>query len=307
MKVFLTGGRGMLGQHVKRELELIGHKVTAPDSSELDLRDIKATSDFITRATPDVVVHSAAVVGGIQANIGGGGRFLTENLEIDNSVIFSSKKLGITNFIYIGSSCMYPANRMEPLQISDLLTGPLEATNESYALAKLSGAKAVEAFDSMKSLNWKTFIASNLYGPGDHFEPVRSHLLAAIILKVKIAKDLGSKQVEMWGDGKVRREFTYVIDFAKWIASSASNLSKFPSLMNVGCGIDYTVQEFYEIVMRELDFEGELVADLSKPTGNMRKLMDSSIAKSLGWDPSTTINAGVRETHNWLLEKLKNA
>ena len=297
----------MLGQHVKRELELIGHKVTAPDSSELDLRDIKATSDFITRATPDVVVHSAAVVGGIQANIGGGGRFLTENLEIDNSVIFSSKKLGITNFIYIGSSCMYPANRMEPLQISDLLTGPLEATNESYALAKLSGAKAVEAFDSMQNLNWKTFIASNLYGPGDHFEPVRSHLLAAIILKVKIAKDLGSKQVEMWGDGKVRREFTYVIDFAKWIASSASNLSKFPSLMNVGCATDYTVQEFYEIVMQELDFEGELVADLSKPNGNMRKLMDSSIAKSLGWDPSTTINAGVRETHNWLLEKLKNA
>jgi len=247
------------------------------------------------------------VVGGIQANIDGGGRFLTENLEIDHSVIFSSKNLGIENFIYVGSSCMYPANRMEPLQISDLLTGPLESTNESYALAKLSGAKTVEAFDSMQNLNWKTFIASNLYGPGDHFEPARSHLLAAIILKVQIAKDLGSKQVEMWGDGKVRREFTYVIDFAKWIASSVSNLSKFPSLMNVGCGTDYTVQEFYKIVMRELNFQGELVADLSKPNGNARKLMDSSVATSLGWDPSTTINVGVRETSKWLLERSKNA
>jgi GDP-L-fucose synthase len=307
MKVFLTGGRGMLGQHVKRELELIGHKVIAPKSSELDLRDIKATSDFIESAAPDAVVHSAAVVGGIQANIDGGGRFLTENLEIDHSIIFSSRNLKIANFIYIGSSCMYPANRMEPLRISDLLTGPLESTNASYALAKISGAKAVEAFDSTQNLNWKTFIASNLYGPGDHFEPVRSHLLAAIISKVQIAKDLGSRQVEMWGDGKVRREFTYVIDFAKWIASSVSTLDKFPSLMNVGCGIDYTVQEFYEIVMRELNFEGEIVANLSKPNGNLRKLMDSSIAKSLGWYPSTTINAGVRETHNWLLEKMKNA
>lgn len=307
MKVFLTGGRGMLGQHVKRELEVAGHRVIAPNSSELDLRDIRATSDFIEKAAPHAVIHAAAVVGGIQANIEGGGRFLTENLEIDHSVIFSSKNLGIENFIYIGSSCMYPANRMKPLQISDLLTGPLEPTNASYALAKLSGAKAVEAFDSIQNLNWKTFIASNLYGPGDHFEPGRSHLLAAIISKVQTAKEQGAEQIVMWGDGKVRREFTYVVDFANWIASSVSNLAKFPSLINVGCGTDYTVQEFYEIVMSELDFEAELVVDLSKPNGNLRKLMDSSIAKSLGWHPSTTINVGVHETHNWLLEKMKNA
>jgi GDP-L-fucose synthase len=196
---------------------------------------------------------------------------------------------------------------MDPLRVSDLLTGPLEPTNESYALAKLSGAKAVEAFDSIHNLNWKTFIASNLYGPGDHFEPSRSHLLAAIISKVQRAIDLGSKEIVMWGDGKVKREFTYVLDFAKWIAVSISNLSIFPSMINVGCGTDYTVQEFYEIVMQELNFEGELVADLSKPNGNLRKLMDSSIAGSLGWRPSTTIQAGVLETHSWLMEKIKHA
>lgn len=307
MKVFLTGGRGMLGQHVARELETAGHTVIAPNSSELDLRDIKATSEFIEKVAPNAVIHAAAVVGGIQANIEGGGRFLTENLEIDHSVIFSSKNLEIENFIYIGSSCMYPANRMEQLQISDLLSGPLEPTNASYALAKLSGAKAVEAFDSIQNLNWKTFIASNLYGPGDHFEPSRSHLLAAIISKVQTAKELGSNQIVMWGDGEVRREFTYVVDFANWVAASVSNLTNFPSLINVGCGIDYTVREFYEIVMRELDFSGELIADPSKPNGNLRKLMDSSVAKSLGWHPSTTISAGVLETHNWLLEKMKNA
>jgi GDP-L-fucose synthase len=306
MKVFLTGGRGMLGQHVKRQLQLVGHEVIAPDSTELNLRDMAATSDFIRKFAPDAVVHAAAVVGGIQANIEGGGRFLTENLEIDHSVIFASRDAEIKNLLYVGSSCMYPANRMEPLKISDLLTGPLEPTNESYALAKLSGAKAVEAIDSQQDLNWKTFIASNLYGPGDHFEPGRSHLLAAIISKVQSAINLGNKEIVMWGDGKVRREFTYVIDFANWIASSLPNLSDFPSMINVGCGIDYTVQEFYEIVMQELNFEGQLVADLTKPNGNLRKLMDSSVAESLGWHSSTTISEGVVETHKWLLENGKN-
>jgi len=307
MKVFLTGGRGMLGRHLMTELELLGHQVVAPNSSELDLRDPLATSTFIERTAPDAVIHAAAVVGGIQANIDGGGRFLTENLEIDHSVIFGAKNLGVKNFIYIGSSCMYPANRMEPLQVSDILSGPLEPTNASYALAKISGAKAVEAIDSIEGFNWKTLIASNLYGPGDHFEPGRSHLLAAIISKVQAAKEEKSAQIVMWGDGKVRREFTYVIDFAKWVGGSISNLQNFPSLMNVGCGDDFTVQEFYEMVMRDLSFEGELVADLSKPNGNRRKLMDSSVARSLGWNPSTTISEGIVETNRWLLENRNNA
>ena len=307
MKVFLTGVRGMLGRHLMTELELLGHQVAAPNSSELDLRDSLATSTFIERIAPEAVIHAAAVVGGIQANIDGGGRFLTENLEIDHSVIFGAKNLGVKNFIYIGSSCMYPANRMEPLQVSDILSGPLEPTNASYALAKISGSKAVEAIDSIEGFNWKTLIASNLYGPGDHFEPGRSHLLAAIISKVQAAKEEKSAQIVMWGDGKVRREFTYVIDFAKWVGGSISNLQNFPSLMNVGSGDDFTVQEFYELVMRELSFEGKLVADLSKPNGNLRKLMDSSIARSLGWNPSTTISEGIVETNRWLLENRKNA
>jgi len=307
MKVFLTGGRGMLGRHLMTELERLGHQVVAPNSSELDLRDPLATSTFIERTAPDAVIHAAAVVGGIQANIDGGGRFLTENLEIDHSVIFGAKNLGVKNFIYIGSSCMYPANRMEPLQVSDILSGPLEPTNASYALAKITGAKAVESFDSIEGFNWKTLIASNLYGPGDHFEPGRSHLLAAIISKVQAAKEEKSAQIVMWGDGKVRREFTYVIDFAKWVGASISNLQNFPSLLNVGCGDEFTVQEFYEMVMRDLSFEGELVADLSKPNGNRRKLMDSSVARSLGWNPSTTISKGIVETNRWLLENRNNA
>jgi GDP-L-fucose synthase len=307
MKVFLTGGRGMLGQHIKQQLEKVGHEVLAPSSSELNLLDLSATSQAIKSSSPDAVIHSAAVVGGIQANIEGGGRFLTENLAIDHSVIFGAKNAGVENFIYIGSSCMYPANRLEPLQVTDLLSGPLEPTNASYALAKITGAKAVEAFDSPQGLNWKTFIASNLYGPGDHFEPSRSHLVAAIISKVKEAKERGDESIIMWGDGKVKREFTYVIDFAEWIVNSISNLGHYPSMINVGCGVDFTVQEFYEIVMKELEYEGKLEADLSKPNGNLRKLMDSSVARGLGWNPSTSINDGISNTYKWLLGNVKHA
>lgn len=297
----------MLGQHIKQQLERVGHEVLAPSSAELNLIDIDATSEFIANSKPDAVIHCAAVVGGIQANIEGGGRFLTENLAIDHSVIFGARNAGVSDFLYIGSSCMYPANRLEPLQVSDLLSGPLEPTNASYALAKITGAKAVEAFDSVKELNWKTFIASNLYGPGDHFEPTRSHLVAAIISKVQEAKGRRDESITMWGDGKVKREFTYVIDFAEWIAVSISNLERFPSLINVGCGVDFTVQEFYEIAMKELEFDGKLEADLSKPNGNLRKLMDSSVARGLGWNPSTSINEGIANTHKWLMENVRHA
>lgn len=292
----------MLGQHVLKSLKAEWHEVFAPSRSELDLTDSAATFKYIEEIHPDAVVHCAAVVGGIQANIVGGGRFLTENLAIDHSVIFSAKKCNVPNFIYLGSSCMYPANRMDALKIKDILSGELEPTNASYALAKISGAKAVEAFDSDPKLNWKVFIASNLYGPFDHFDPERSHLLAAIILKVSKAIESGASEIHMWGDGEVKREFTYVSDLAGWIVESLPNLADYPSMLNVGCGADHTVREFYEIVMEVLGYTGTIVADPTKPNGNLRKLMDSSVARSLGWDPGTNLSKGILETHNWWVE-----
>ena len=302
MRVFLTGARGMLGQHVLRNLEAKAHEVLAPSRSELDLTNSATTLKFMEETKPDAVIHCAAVVGGIQANILGGGKFLTENLTIDHSVIFSAKKSNVPNFIYLGSSCMYPANRLDALKIKDILSGELEPTNASYALAKISGAKAVEAFDSDPNLNWKVFIASNLYGPFDHFDPDRSHLLAAIILKVSKAIESGASEILMWGDGEVKREFTYVADLAGWIVESLPNLVDYPSMLNVGCGVDHTVREFYEIVMQVLGYKGKIVADPTKPNGNLRKLMDSSVARSLGWNPGTNLDEGILETHNWWVE-----
>ena len=307
MRVFLTGARGMLGQHVLKSLETKGHEVLAPARSELDLTDSAATLKVVEVVQPDAVVHCAAVVGGIQANIHGGGTFLTENLAIDHSVIFSAKKTNVPNFIYLGSSCMYPANRLDALKIKDILSGELEPTNASYALAKISGAKAVEAFDADPNLNWKVFIASNLYGPFDHFDPDRSHLLAAIILKVSKAIESGASEIHMWGDGKVKREFTYVSDLASWIVESLPNLVNYPSLLNVGCGVDHTVREFYEIVMQVLGYKGKIVADPTKPNGNLRKLMDSSVARSLGWDPGTNLSEGILDTHKWWVESKAKA
>lgn len=302
MRVFLTGARGMVGKHVSLKLVAAGHEVLAPTRTELDLRDSVATFKAMGDFEPDSIVHCAAVVGGIKANISGGGRFLTENLEIDHSVIFSAKKLSVSNFIYLGSSCMYPANRLDPLNVNEILSGELEPTNASYALAKISGAKSIEAFDNDPTLNWKVFIASNLYGPFDHFDPENSHLLAAIIRKVSEALENGSLEIEMWSDGRVKREFTFVTDFAEWIVESLPNLSRYPSLINVGWGEDYSVKEFYEIVASTLGFKGKIIADLSKPNGNLRKLMDSSVARSLGWDPGTNLVEGIRTTHNWWVE-----
>jgi GDP-L-fucose synthase len=293
----------MLGREVKQSLEKSGHLVSAPTSAELNLRDANATLNCLKSFQPEVVIHSAALVGGIQANIEGGGRFLTENLEIDHSIIFGSKALGVKNFVYVGSSCMYPTNSSDSLRIQDLLSGPLEPTNANYALAKILGAKAVEAIDSMKGVNWKTFIASNLYGPGDHFEPDRSHLLAAIIAKVDHAKKQNLKEIVMWGEGVVRREFTYVTDFALWISDSVSQLERFPSMLNVGYGIDYSVREYYEMVMQELGYKGVLVPDKTKPNGILSKLMDSSVARSFGWSPSTSIRQGINQTHEWFKEQ----
>lgn len=300
MKVFVTGGRGMLGQNVRANLLSLGHEVLSPTSAELDLRNQEETDKYILKEKPDAIIHCAAVVGGIQANIEGGGRFLTENLEVDHSVIFGAHRSNIKNFIYIGSSCMYPANVMRPLVVDDLLTAPLEPTNASYALAKLTGAKAVEALGMVNNRNWKTFVASNLYGPGDHFEPGRSHLLAAVILKVSDAIKDGQEEIVMWGDGKVRREFTYIEDFSEWVASSIDALDNYPSILNVGCGVDYTVEEFYHFVMDELGYKGELVKDLTKPNGNLRKLMDSTVAAAFGWAPSTSIRDGIKKTYEWL-------
>jgi GDP-L-fucose synthase len=291
----------MLGSAIQAELNDFGYNFCAPSSKELNLLSITSTSEFVTSYQPDFVIHAAARVGGIQANTNDPYGFLTENLVMDSNLFKVAKDLHIQNLVYIGSTCMYPKDKLEPLSELDLLAGPLEPTNEGYALSKIVGLKTVEIVSKQFGLNWRTFVPSNLYGPGDHFEEERSHLLAAIINKVWDANQLGSNQVEMWGDGTSRREFTYVKDVANFIVKSLGRLDHLPQYLNLGAGVDHSILEFYEIVCRLMSFEGEIIRNLSMPTGMKRKLSSIELAREFGWEPKTSLEEGIMQTLIWFM------
>jgi GDP-L-fucose synthase len=290
----------MLGKSVVNTLIKSNKEIIALSRKDVNLTDYTATNRFIEKSAPDVIIHCAALVGGIQANISGGGQFLLQNLAIDYSLLTAAKELEIKNLVYIGCSCIYPANRETALKEDQILSGSFEKSNENFALAKIIGMRIVESVSMEQEYNWRTFISSNLYGPYDHFGSEKSHLLAAIITKAIEAKKL-RKPIEMWGDGTPRREFTFVEDFTAWINSSLDILEKLPQNLNLGSGIDYSVREFYEMVLKYIDYDAEIVANLEKPNGNQRKLMDSGESRKHGWNPKTTIEKGISETVNWYL------
>lgn len=298
MRLLLTGSSGMLGSSM---LDLIGDKyeVLSPSRNELDLLNSEDVLNYFVEHKPNLIIHAAARVGGIQANIENGFDFLTENLKIDSNIFNAARLLRIANLIYMGSTCMYPKDRDFALRESDLLTGSLEPTNEGYALAKIIGTKTVELAAQMENLTWRTLILSNLYGPKDHFEPERSHLIAAVIRKVDLALESGSPSISMWGDGTSRREFTFVTDVAEFIAHNLENLKTLPITMNLGAGIDYSILEFYEMISELMGYKGKIISDPSKPNGMKRKLSDSGLATRNGWCAKTKISDGLAETIAW--------
>jgi len=299
MKTLVTGGTGMLGSSLEKFARKQGHEILTPNRIELDLLDETSTRLYLAEFKPKVIIHAAARVGGISANIAHPFEFLIDNIRMDSNLLTAASVMEIPNLIYIGSSCMYPRNLSHAMREEEILTGPLEPTNESYALAKLVGWKIIKIIAGSSSLAWRTVVLSNLYGPNDHFNPARSHLLAAIIEKVVEAKIVKSPTVEMWGDGSSRREFTYVDDVSEFIIQSIPLLSEFPETMNLGAGLDYSVREYYDIVFNALEYDGEIREDLTKPTGMKRKLMDTSLAQEYGWNPKTSIDSGVKQTVAW--------
>lgn len=299
--VVVTGANGMLGKSVCEKFKIEGFDVLEITREKVDLMDANKTLEYFSKYKIDLIVHCAAVVGGIQANIDGGTKFFTDNVRIDSSVLFAGRALGIENFIYIGSSCMYPANIDHPLKENDILTGALEPTNKNYALAKIFGAHLTTSIAIENNLNWRVFIASNLYGPYDHFGTDKSHLLSAVIKKSIEAKEKRETKIDMWGDGLPKREFTFVTDFADWIFNSSKILNKLPHVLNTGIGEDYSVIEYYNKVLNTIGYSCEVVANKSKANGNMRKLMDSSLAMKFGWSPKVGIDEGIKKTIDWYL------
>jgi len=306
LKVLLTGASGFLGSWLSDDFEGAGHEVYGPSRIKANLLSKSDVVREIKNFNPDCVVHAAGLVGGIQANIKNNYGFMLDNLQIGLNVVSAALECQVPKLVNFSSSCVYPPNSPQPFKESEILTGALESTNEGYAMAKLSVQKLVDFGARQFGVQFKTLIPSNLYGPRDNFNPESSHLLAAILYKIRNAKLNNHELIEVWGDGSARREFTYVGDLSRWVATEGlDKLASLPPELNVGCGYDYSVAEYYKAASEVLSYEGSFRFDPNKPSGMQQKLMDSSVAKNFGWNPMTDLHEGIRLTTNWMESNVK--
>lgn len=297
MKVLVTGSTGMVGRNLLSDPRTADYEILAPGRAEISLTDAASCNAWFAEHRPDAVIHLAAVVGGIQANINEPVRFLADNTQIALNLFSAARNSGVGTVLNLGSSCMYPRNVEGVLSLPLLLSAPLEPTNEGYALAKIVSWKLGEYLRRENpSLQYKTLVPCNLYGLYDHFDAVRSHLVPAAIMKVVAAKEEGRDAVEIWGDGTARREFMFAHDLADFIWTWLPRVQELPDVMNVGVGHDHSVTEYYEAIADAVGYSGGVVYDPSKPAGMKRKLLDVSQQTELGWQPKTSLADGIRET-----------
>ena len=307
LSILITGSGGMLGGSILAEAQHSGLSVLHPLRAELDLRNKAKIENYFDDHDIDTVIHCAARVGGISANIESPADFILENLLIDSNLLTIAREKKVKSLVYFGSSCMYPRDFPQPLREIDILGGPLEPTNESYALAKISAARVVTSTAIQDGLSWRVLIPSNLYGPRDNFNPSSSHLVASIINKAIEAKLNKLSEIEIWGDGNARREFTFVGDVAKFVIDNLDTISSWSLMMNIGVGVDYSVREYYEKVCENLNLSVRFTFDKSKPAGMRQKLMSSALAQKIGWNPSTQIDEGLQKTISWRTSVAQNA
>ncbi|SEW27387.1 GDP-L-fucose synthase [Chitinophaga sp. YR573] len=302
-KIYIAGHRGMVGSAIKRRLELLGYKnIVTRSSAELDLRSQAEVGNFFALEQPDYVFLAAAKVGGIHANNTYRAEFLYENLMIEANIIHASWKHGVKKLMFLGSSCIYPKMAPQPLQENSLLTGPLEPTNEPYAVAKIAGIKLCEAYRDQYGCNFISVMPTNLYGIGDNYHPENSHVLPALIRRFHEAKEAGKPSVTVWGTGTPRREFMFADDLADACVYLMLHYDE-KELVNIGTGEDLSIRELAETVKEVVCYEGKLVFDPSKPDGTPRKLMDVSKLHSLGWNHSVELKEGLVQAYADFLRK----
>jgi GDP-L-fucose synthase len=301
-KIFVAGQRGLVGSAIVRKLERDGFaEIVTRDRAQLDLRNEGDVARFFAEEKPALVVLAAAKVGGIKPNSDLPVEFLLENLEIQNNVIRAAHDVGVRKLLFLGSSCIYPKHAPQPIPESALLTGPLEPTNEAYAVAKIAGIKLCQAYAREYAANFISVMPTNLYGPNDNFDLLSSHVLPALLRKAHAAKIEGKGELVVWGSGQPRREFLHVDDLAE---ACVFLLEKYdsPEIINVGCGEDISIRQLAELICKVVGFEGKLAWDTTKPDGTPRKLLDVSKVHALGWHHSISLREGIARTYEWFLE-----
>jgi GDP-L-fucose synthase len=301
MTVIVAGSTGLAGSAIVKAFESKGHSVIGINRSVVDLMDAKATKDFIAKAKPSLIVDAAAMVGGIGANNAYPVKFLSDNLTIQGNLMHAAHKAKVPNFVFLGSSCIYPRDCAQPIKEEYLMTGPLEETNSAYAIAKIAGIELINSYRKEYGTHWISLMPTNLYGPKDNFDLTTSHVMPAFIRRFVEATESGAEKVTLWGSGKPLREFLHVDDLAQavMVASEKYNSSLH---LNVGSGEDLSIKNLAERVAAAAGFTGAIRWDSSKPDGTPRKVLDVSRVKALGWKPTITLEDGIASTITWYKE-----
>lgn len=315
MRVFVAGHRGMVGSAMVRRLQADGVDTLTRERRDLDLTQQTEVRRFLRAERPDAIVLAAARVGGIQANISRPASFIYENLMIEANVIHQAYEAGIGKLLFLGSSCIYPRAAPQPMREDALLTGPLEPTNEPYAIAKIAGIKLCESYNRQHGMDYRSVMPTNLYGPGDNFHVTNSHVMSALIRRFHEAAAYGQSEMTVWGTGTPRREFLHVDDmveaslFVLNLSRPAYDANTQPMLshINVGSGSDVSISELASMIAEVTTFQGTIAFDASRPDGAPRKLLDVSRLSSLGWQARIPLREGIEATYRWFREHGRNA
>jgi GDP-L-fucose synthase len=298
MTIVVAGATGLAGSAIVKAFESVGHEVIGINRSVVDLMDARATEDFITKSRPSLIVDAAAKVGGIGANNSFPVEFLGDNLTIQGNLMRAGYKANVAKFVFLGSSCIYPRDCAQPIKEEYLLTGPLEATNSAYAVAKIAGIEMINSYRKEYGTKWISLMPTNLYGPRDNFDLAASHVMPALIRRFVEAAAEEAETVTLWGSGSPLREFLHVDDLAQAVVLAAEKYDSSLHL-NIGTGVDISIRDLAHIVAEAAGFKGEIEWDVTKPDGTPRKVLDVSRIKALGWEPTITLEEGIASTVAW--------
>ena len=301
MTILVAGATGLVGSAIVREFDRVGKSVKGVSSKDVDLLDRNATFAYLADLKPEIVIDAAARVGGIGANNSHPVDFLTQNIQIQSNLMDAAHQANVKNFVFLGSSCIYPRNCAQPIKEEYLLTGELEQTNSAYAIAKIAGLELIKSYRKQFGYKWISVMPTNLYGPNDNFDLENSHVFPALIRKFIEGKKNNAKSVTLWGSGSPKREFLHVDDLAKGVLAC---LEKYDSdqHINIGTGEDIEIKELAVKIAKASGFTGEIIWDSTKPDGTPRKVLDISKITKLGWKPSITLDSGIAQTVQWYQE-----